>query len=80
MSPPEFQLYQPRQTLFDRWVKYLSRRWCNALSPAFFVFLRGFCGLKRTLGHPPQISWSPSRDSLAVQPGHPRIELGTENL
>jgi hypothetical protein len=31
------QLYQPRQTLFDRWVEYLSRRWCDALAPAFFV-------------------------------------------
>ena len=32
------QLYQPRQTLFDRRVKYLSRRWFNELSAAFFVF------------------------------------------
>ena len=49
MSQPEFQLYQPRQALFDLRVKYLSRRWCNALSPAFFVFPRGFYKVKRTL-------------------------------
>jgi hypothetical protein len=36
------QLYQLRQTLFDCGVKYSSRRWCNALSPAFFVFPKGF--------------------------------------
>jgi len=69
---PSAQLYQPCQTLFDRWVKYSSRRWFIELSAAFFVFPRGFYKVKRLC---PDLSWisgSPSRDSLSEDWAHVR--------
>jgi hypothetical protein len=59
---------------------YLSRRWFNELSPAFFVFPRGFYKGKRTLAHLTRISQSPSRDSLADHSTHLPRELATPNL
>lgn len=68
------QLYQPRQTLFDRWVKYSSRRWCKTLSPAFFVFpkrsLLVFTRANALWPTPSRISGPPSRDSLSDDSSH----------
>ncbi len=56
---------QPCRTLFDLRVKYLSRRWCNALSPAFFRFSARFLQGQTQLALSHADLGAPSRDSLS---------------